>query len=510
MHRRDFVKTAAGALGATMAATLRAGGASPPRPPFRVLYDNDLTNATACVSPWHKKEQLFTPDLLQATVDEVAGKGVDVHLLQPGLGWVPMWPSRVLPLQEHFDWLRRTFSLQPDSYDRYLLSGGDLVRVFIDRCRLRGQSPFISFRLNDAHFKDYANAPAGRPMAQGTVQGLGTAHGLLRFDYEHPEYRIGADLKSWNQRVLNWMIPEVRAHKFAFLRELCENYDFDGLELDFLRHCSFFQLQRTTTAQRLAVMTAFVKDVRQVLDRTARSGRRRWRVRIPCYLAAHDPLGIDVAALADGGVDMFNLSPYYVMEQQTDVAAIRRRIPAAAVYAEFTHMTRPAAQIAAGIRRFCFRRAIVEQIQTLAHLAYARGLEGVSAFNFVYYRQHGMPFRGPFNEPPFDVFKHLGDPAWLARQPQHYFLTQTWDVHRIGHKPLGTPGVPEIVKPGQRRVWSWTWRRRPAAGAGTGGCAWNSPGPGRTKTSSWSTSIKRRCRRAQTSASLIRIPTHRC
>ena len=32
----------------------------------------------------------------------------------------------------------------------------------------------------------------------------------------------------------------------------------------------------------------------------------------------------------------------------------------------------------------------------------------MSAFNFVYYREHGGAGRGPFNEPPFEVFKHLG------------------------------------------------------------------------------------------------------
>ena len=44
----------------------------------------------------------------------------------------------------------------------------------------------------------------------------------------------------------------------------------------------------------------------------------------------------------------------------------------------------------------------------------------MSLFNFAYYREHGGPGRGPFNEPPFHVLKRLSDREWLARQPQWY------------------------------------------------------------------------------------------
>ena len=54
------------------------------------------------------------------------------------------------------------------------------------------------------------------------------------------------------------------------------------------------------------------------------------------------------------------------------------------------------------------------QFYTTAHLAYERGADGLSFFNFVYYREHGGSERGPFNEPPFHVFNHMDDPAWLA------------------------------------------------------------------------------------------------
>jgi hypothetical protein len=123
---------------------------------------------------------------------------------------------------------------------------------------------------------------------------------------------------------------------------------------------------------------------------------------------------------------MVNVSASYFTVQQTDLPAIRRTVPPAAVYVEMCHSIWNGKKLVAGYDTFPFRRATPEQMITTAHLAYARGADGASAFNFVYYREHGGPGRGPFNEPPFEVFKHLGDPAWVARQPQHWFLASGW------------------------------------------------------------------------------------
>lgn len=59
----------------------------------------------------------------------------------------------------------------------------------------------------------------------------------------------------------------------------------------------------------------------------------------------------------------------------------------------------------------------------------------MSLFNFVYYRDHGVPGRGPFNEPPFHVLEHLGDPQWLARQKQWYFLAENSFTKSAGQLP---------------------------------------------------------------------------
>jgi hypothetical protein len=215
-------------------------------------------------------------------------------------------------------------------------------------------------------------------------------------------------------------------------------YDFDGLELDFLRYPSYFDLEKTTLAERKAIITDFVREVCSTLDETSKHGKRRWLcARVPCYLNVLDDIGVDLQAMVDAGLDMVNASSTYYTTQQQDLEAIRRRTEGAALYFEMCHTTWTGPKVATGYDTNVFRRTTVEQFNTTAHLAYARGCDGVSAFNFVYYREHGIGDRGPFHEPPFEVFKHLGDPAWLAKQPQHWFIAKGW--RPANSKPTPVP-----------------------------------------------------------------------
>ena len=426
MDRRHFLRAiAASPLFAPTAA------AQPQRrkAPFRVLFSNDMTNITSCTSPYHKKREPFRPEMLEATVDETADTGVEVHMLQPAGGWVPWWQSKIYPIEEHHRWWREHYGVEPrNSVHDYILNGGDPIDVFIKRCRLRRLTPFISLRLNDMHHLTYADTPKN-------TTGV---HWICRFYAEHPEYRL--DPKRGPH---DWAIAEARAYKLAFIREICENYDIDGFELDFMRHPSFFRLDETTREQRVEIMTDFIAQVRQLLDRTARRGEHRWLcARVPCYLAKCDEVGIDPGAAVAAGVDMLNLSASYFTEQQTDLAKMRKVAPGAAVCLEMTHCITTGERLTTGgSDNFLFRRTTDEQFYSTAHLAYSRGADGVSAFNFVYYREHGSEGRGPFNEPPFHVFKHLGDPAWLSHQPQHYFISD--------RSFFGQRWLPKRVEPGK-------------------------------------------------------------
>ena len=344
------------------------------------------------------------------------------------------------PLDEHAAWFNEYF--QSNVVDRgffgYVLDGGDFVKLTLDRCREKGIAAFISYRLNDAHHVGVARNPKAAKI--GTVS---------RFYMEHPEYRIGPEPHhtfSWYGLVQNWAIPEVREHKYRLIEELCQNYDLDGLELDFMRHPAYFNLGSSTSEQRGQVMVEFVGRVRDMLDRTARNGRRRWlAVRIPAHLPTHDGMGIDVQAFADAGVDMFNLSTYSQTEQQTSLAQIRELAPRTPIYHELTFIS----AVKSAEEGWTTRRTTPEQFHTAGHLAYSRGADGISLFNFQYYRGLGRGTELPIGEPPFQLVADLRDANYLAQQPQHYYLSTVWNDPPMPGRPL-----PRTVEEGQTALFT--------------------------------------------------------
>jgi len=435
--RRSFLKSA------TFAPLAFAGSQScaQDRSRPRVLYSNDTTHITSCESPWRNPKDGFTDEHLRASIREAAG--VDAHILQPGLGWIPWWSSELYSPQAHYEEFLGSFGITKlPTYARYLLAGGDLVRTHLEECRAHGIEAFISIRLNDGHH------------VRGLVKALAEkkpAHDMSRFFWEnYARYRIGPDPTDWGQGVLNWAFPEVAAHKLALIRELVSHYPIDGLELDFLRHWNRFAPNGTTLEERAAITRAFVSEVRAALDSaSAADGKRRTlAIRVPAKIVLHPDQGIDLPALADAGVDLVTLSWSYFTFQDDSIREAKALIPDTPVYAEMTHTTYTGKALG-GSGTQPYLRTTAEQFYTTADLAYEHGAAGVSLFNFPYYRAHTTPAIGPFTEPPFHVLPKLHDRDFLAKQPRWYFVT-------AARKDPVLPGLdlPALLQRNETRTFS--------------------------------------------------------
>jgi len=152
-------------------------------------------------------------------------------------------------------------------------------------------------------------------------------------------------------------------------------------------------------------------------------------MRIPAFVSVYEAMGFDVEELHRIGVDMFNLGNNYFTVQQTDLALIKKRAPDISCYSELHYAARPGYRVEEGYgESMNVRMTTAEQLQTASHITYAQGGQGISLFNFAYYRPFGSPNpqKGPYAEPPFDVIKYLRDSASLAGRSQHYFLCDRW------------------------------------------------------------------------------------
>ena len=375
-------------------------------PAFRLLYNKD----PLLTSQPRYQEGATVGERLIASVEELAEKGVDVQLMSPSFTWVPWWQSNFYPIDEHVWWFRQKYGFVPsNAIIDYVREGGDLVEEFVGAARAQGHAPFLHIRLNDHHRLERT----GEDVEPTTVR-----HESRIYD-EHPEFRLGPPGRTWREEVVwNWAIPEARAYIFSFIYELAMNYHIDGIELDFLRHYSFFR-DEVPEAERIAVMTGFVRDVRRILDATAPEGERRWlAVRIPARLSGQWELGIDVMEFAHAGVDIMNLSAHFYTDMGSDFAAIRDKVPSVALYLEIAHTSSvPRNRSDIGWDDSLRQLTSDQQIYTMAHLAYQRGLEGVSLFNWPIYKTSFD------SEPPLHVIPCLGQPECVGQKPQHYFVS---------------------------------------------------------------------------------------
>ena len=192
--------------------------------------------------------------------------------------------------------------------------------------------------------------------------------------------------------------------------ELFERFDVDGVELDFMRHPTFFPLGSGYANRHL--MTDLVRRVKsRMADVGAGRGRRiDLAVRVPATLSDASRIGLDVAEwMAEGLVDI--------------VIAGGGFIPFETPVGEFVEAAEGTGCLVYGcIERL--RPALDDElIRAIAAHHYDAGASGIYLFNY-------------FSKPPEwkrRMLSELADPAALARLDKRYQMENTrfrWDYRR--------------------------------------------------------------------------------
>ena len=169
-------------------------------------------------------------------------------------------------------------------------AGIDPYRIWAAKCREKGVSPWFSMRMNDVH--DVHDPAYG---------------GLSRFWRDHPEYRRvpGSADRNWSNAAFDYAHKEVRDFHLSFVKDLCDRYDVDGVELDWMRFPC--HLRAGHEAEDAHFITDFVREAKRYADAaTARLGHKvRLGVRVPTDIKGALSIGLNVVAWArEGLVDM--------------------------------------------------------------------------------------------------------------------------------------------------------------------------------------------------------------
>ena len=308
-------------------------------------------------------------------------------------GNMAVYPSRVLPMVDY------------PGLKKWLEAGIDPVRVLVEETHKRGLEAFWSYRLNGR------DVNADRKQATPPLKA------------EHPEWLL--DRYHWN-----FAVPEVRDHKVAILRELAENYDFDGVDIDFSRTPPSLPVGRQWLHRD--AMTDLMRKVRRTFrEIAARRGRPLLlTARLPASVEGCHYDGLDIETWArEGLLDIVYLGSRAI---ELDLAGYRRVIGGANIKLlpslDEYHSTDG------------YRHPPVEVLRGVYANWWAQGVDGVQTYNWhnvtpEVAAKYGLTHPAP----PCQVqgVKEIGDPATLRLRDKTFVLQRrygelgtTWNYYQ--------------------------------------------------------------------------------
>ena len=169
------------------------------------------------------------------------------------------WPSKILPVHH--------------GYQKWLKSGVDPLPIGIREGRKRGLEAFYTFRINSG--MDVTGEYDDPLFIGGSL--------VLK---EDPDWGFLSPVPSWRFRTFNFAIKEARDYKLSIIKEVAENHDFDGIEIDW--RCGAINFPDVMHAwEHRDYLTEFMRSARMMLlDVAKRKGK-------PILLAARVPENIE-------------------------------------------------------------------------------------------------------------------------------------------------------------------------------------------------------------------------
>jgi len=420
--RRDFIRTTA--LGATVATVLPkvVGGAmsTPAATNPGASQPNDVTrqhrnlfNGDTCTyfyNPeiWQPEGGPYSAKAIHRYVETLAKNGIDTFVINANASkaW---YPSKKVPtiLDGYKRGDREFFRghaicagfTKPDDVEKFLDTSVKFYGLYVDlieagvdwlaetskACRQQTVAPWVSIRMNDLHgHHNFEGSFFNHPLLQKSENRL-----------HHSAYPGMSGMHDYREG-LNYELPVVRESMMDQIREVVEDYDFEGLELDWWRNpvCC----EPNASEKTVAMMSDWFREIRALTQRrAAQTGRPYYLgMRIPGKLETLRSIGIDVVTLCqEGTLDFLGPSAFWRTAWDMPHDLIRRQVgPRPAVYGVIEDGANavPALNPITGFSREI--RLISSSREMLAANAAGKlvlGADGIEWFNFFCTDQTRIP-----------------------------------------------------------------------------------------------------------------------
>ena len=365
-----------------------------PATAYKCIFNHELLIIS------HKRDS--SPEYIASFIKKLEHTDVDAIMCCPTMWRTNLFPSEVDPTWKSYKPGQPLSKFKSYDYSMsYLHAGGDPVKETLDACRKYGKDFFVSYRMNDHHYVQDLEWPSHND-----------------FWRDHPEYWLAnSDTSPYRQdrndiRLHNYLLAPVRDYYFSIIEELCTKYDVDGVELDFQRFPRFFHNDKTKDGTK--VMTAFVKRIRDMIDRIGgeRGKTLKLSIRIPHTVAACEKAGLDVIGWdALGLVDMINVSSFYIHTMELGIEEFKARTKRAKIYGEMNYVTYQNSKVSTYARRYTTAEIYRASALNLFH----RGVDGLSLFNYDYVPAEARLAMA-------EGLKRITDIEYLRTSPKNYVV----------------------------------------------------------------------------------------
>ena len=309
-------------------------------------------------------------------------------------------------------------------YQDLIDAGVDWLAEAAKACRRRGVAPWVSIRMNDFHgHKNIEGSFFNTDQLKDPTMRL--QHSAYSPTMYEPGYR----------RALNYEKAEVRALMFRQIKEVVEDYDYAGLELDWWRQplCC----EPNATPETVAMMTDWFREIRALTERRAQATGRRYPfgMRIPGKLDTLKSIGIDIETLCRESVIYFvGPSGFWCTSWEMPHDELRRRLgDRVTIYGNIEDGANPLPTRAPALNHEQGIRYISSSPEMLRANAAGKlvlGADGIEWFNFYC----TDPGRVPGLISDYSALHDIYNLDWLRGQPKHY--TFSLSGHGLVHPPF--------------------------------------------------------------------------
>ena len=396
----------------------------------RIVFYNDGRHTHL-----YELEPPITFEQLCMPVDEIVGTMVDTLVLQIGGGttffhktevgdlWGALEEEKGGQVWNHIIWYR------PSETIRKLFEAGyDQLRVLAERAHQKGLELIPSI---------WTNLPATFNFGDGRLD---------HFRRDHPEYQLGPfpedSAPAYAAKFLDFTYKEVRDERLAIIREVCERYPVDGIELDMqFPSCSYF-FKPGEAEKKRDILTGFVRDVRRILDKSGPAQRQSRRVllaRVPPTIEGCRRLGLDVETwVREGLLD--------IVAPMSDRDLIDINLPVEN-WVELSRGTDCKVYTCLSPMVTDDRRATasVEMYRAAALNYFKAGVEGVYLLSF-YSRGY------PYTPEDYTVLREMGDADIIKYKDKHYWVPSATEKSYYPDRSVD-PQLPAVLDEGEGKTF---------------------------------------------------------